>query len=158
VSLIGQSLDVDPARIVGDLYGVATAVFFALYFLAVERAREGGGAARVTFELTLVTTAILFLIALLLEDRIMPTTREGVAALVAMAWISHAGGQGLLSIALGRLPAVFSSLVIFLEAVAAAAFGWMILGERLTAIQFLGGALILAGIWMARPRARSAPL
>ncbi len=157
VSLIGQSLDVNPARIVGDLYGVATAVFFALYFLAVERAREGGGAARVTFELTLVTTAILLIVALLLEDRVMPRTREGVAALIAMAWISHAGGQGLLSIALGRLPAVFSSLVIFLEAVAAAAFGWMILDERLTPIQFLGGALILAGIWMARPRLRSVP-
>jgi drug/metabolite transporter (DMT)-like permease len=156
VALIGQSLDVDPGRIVGDLYGVATAMFFALYFLAVERAREGGGAARVTFELTLVTTAILLVVALLLEDRVMPRTREGVAALIAMAWISHAGGQGLLSIALGRLPAVFSSLVIFLEAVAAAAFGWMILDERLTVIQVFGGALILAGIWMARPRERSA--
>jgi drug/metabolite transporter (DMT)-like permease len=157
VSLIGQSLDVDPARIVGDLYGIATALFFALYFLAVERAREGGGAARVTFELTLVTTAILLLVALLLEDRVMPHTAAGVAALVAMAWISHAGGQGLLSIALGRLPAVFSSLVIFLEAVAAAAFGWLILDERLTTIQALGGALILAGIWWARPRLRSIP-
>jgi drug/metabolite transporter (DMT)-like permease len=135
---------------------VATAVFFALYFLAVERARKGGGAARVTFELTLVTTAVLLVVALLLEDRIVPRTREGVAALVAMAWISHAGGQGLLSIALGRLPAVFSSLVIFLEAVAAAALGWAILGERLTPIQFVGGALILAGIWTARPRERSA--
>ena len=157
VSLIGQSLDVNPARIVGDLYGVATAVFFALYFLAVERARETGGAARVTFELTLVTAAILLVVALLLEPRVMPHTREGVAALVAVAWISHAGGQGLLSITLGRLPAVFSSLVIFLEAVAAAAVGWMILDERLTPIQFLGGALILGGIWMARPRLRSVP-
>jgi drug/metabolite transporter (DMT)-like permease len=157
LSLIGQSLDVNPARILGDLFGIATAVFFALYFLAVERAREGVGAARVTFELTLVTTAILLVVALLLEPRIVPRTREGVAALFAMAWISHAGGQGLLSIALGRLPAVFSSLVIFLEAVAAAAFGWMILDERLTPIQLLGGALILAGIWLARPRVRSAP-
>jgi drug/metabolite transporter (DMT)-like permease len=156
VSLVGQSLHVDPARIVGDLYGIATAVFFALYFLAVERARRGGGAARVTFELTLVTTAILLAVALLLDGRIVPRTPEGVAALIAMAWISHAGGQGLLSIALGRLPAVFSSLVIFLEAIAAAAFGWIILGECLTTIQVLGGALILLGIWIARPRQRSA--
>src|SRR5918992_238948 len=74
VALIGQSLDVDPGRIVGDLYGVATAVFFALYFLAVERAREGGGAARVTFELTLVTTAILLVVAILLDDRVVPRT------------------------------------------------------------------------------------
>jgi drug/metabolite transporter (DMT)-like permease len=156
LSLVGQSLQVNPARIVGDLFGVATAVFFALYFLAVERARKGGGAARVTFELTLVTTAVLFAVALLLDGRIMPRTAEAIATLIAMAWISHAGGQGLLSIALGRLPAVFSSLVIFLEAIAAAAFGWIILSERLTLIQVMGGALILLGIWVARPRGRSA--
>jgi drug/metabolite transporter (DMT)-like permease len=155
LALIGQSFQVDPARILGDLYGVATAMFFALYFLAVERARQGRGAARVTFELTLVTTAILFVIASLFDDRVVPRTLDGIAALVAMAWISHAGGQGLLSIALGRLPAVFSSLVIFLEAIAAAAFGWIILGERLTLVQVLGGALILFGIWIARPRERS---
>jgi drug/metabolite transporter (DMT)-like permease len=99
-----------------------------------------------------VTTAILLVVALLLEHRIVPRTQEGIAALLAMALISHAGGQGLLSIALGRLPAVFSSLVIFLEAIAAAAFGWMILGERLTLVQILGGALILLGIYVARPR------
>ncbi len=69
-----------------------------------------------------------------------------------MALISHAGGQGLLSVALGRLPAVFSSLVIFLEAVAGASFGWLILGEALTLVQIMGGALILYGIWIARPK------
>jgi drug/metabolite transporter (DMT)-like permease len=69
-----------------------------------------------------------------------------------MSYVSHAGGQGLLAIALGRLPATFSSLVIFLEAIAAAVFGWAVLGEALTPIQALGGALILFGIWVARPK------
>jgi drug/metabolite transporter (DMT)-like permease len=59
----------------------------------------------------------------------------------------------LLSVALGALPATFSSLVIFLEAIAAAAFGWMLLGEALGWAQTLGGLFILAGIWVARPRA-----
>ena len=59
-----------------------------------------------------------------------PPTLAGVAALLAMALVSHAGGQGLLAFALGHLPAAFSALVIFLEAVAAACFGWLILGER----------------------------
>jgi drug/metabolite transporter (DMT)-like permease len=151
-SLIGQSFQVNPARIVGDVFGIATAVFFGLYFVAVDRARETSAAARVTFELTCVTAAILLVIAVLFDGRVMPRTLEGVAALVAMAWISHAGGQGLLAVALGRLPTVFSSLVIFLEAVAAAAFGWLILGEHLTLLQLLGGAVILLGIWVARPQ------
>ncbi|HEX2554822.1 MAG TPA: DMT family transporter [Microvirga sp.] len=152
-ALIGQSLQVDPARLRGDLFGVATAVFFGLYFIAVERARqEGSGAARVTFELSLITAAVLLVVAVLFDTRVVPRTWPGLAALVAMAWISHAGGQGLLSVALGRLPAVFSSLVIFLEAVAAALFGWLLLDEALTLVQAFGGALILAGIWIARPK------
>jgi drug/metabolite transporter (DMT)-like permease len=155
-ALIGQSLQVDPERLRGDLYGIATAFFFGLYFLAVDRARETAGAAQVTFESGVVTSAVLLVVALLLDTRILPQTWEGTTALAAMAFISHAGGQGLLVIALGRLPPVFSSLVIYLEALAAALFGWLILNEALTPVQSLGGALILVGIWVARPRADAA--
>ncbi len=151
-ALIGQSLQADPARIEGDLYGVATAFFFGMYFLAASRARKTAGAARVTFEAGLITSAILLVVALAFDTRVIPQTGQGIAALLAMSYISHAGGQGLLAIALGRLPAVFSSLVIFLEAIAAAVFGWAVLGEELTLIQGLGGALILVGIWAARPK------
>jgi drug/metabolite transporter (DMT)-like permease len=155
-ALIGQSLQVDPARIRGDLYGISTALFFGLYFIFVSRARATAGAARVTFEAGVVTSAVLLVVALAFDTRIVPHTVPGIAALVAMAWISHAGGQGLLSVALGRLPPVFSSLVIYLEAVAAALFAWVLLGEALTPVQTLGGLLILAGIWTARPK-REAP-
>ena len=54
LALVGQSFQVDPARLRGDLYGVATAFFFGLYFIAVGRARDSGASAgRVTFELSL---------------------------------------------------------------------------------------------------------
>ena len=56
-----------------------------------------------------------------------------------------------LAVALGRLPAAFTSLVIFLEAVAAAGLGALLLGEPVSAAQALGGVLILAGIYVARP-------
>jgi drug/metabolite transporter (DMT)-like permease len=158
-ALIGQSLQVDPARIRGDLFGVATAFFFGLYFIVVSRARESSGAARVTFEATLITAALLLVVALWRDGRLLPPAFDGAvtalqlaAALIAMGVVSHAGGQGLLSVALGRLPATFSSLVIFLEAVVAAIAGWVILGEPLTPVQMIGGALILFGIWVARPK------
>jgi drug/metabolite transporter (DMT)-like permease len=153
-ALIGQSLQVDPARIRGDVFGICTAFFFGLYFLAVGRARDNAGAARVTFEAGLITSVVLLVVALLFDTRVVPHTWQGIAALTAMAFISQAGGQGLLAVALGRLPPVFSSLVIFLEAIVAALFGWLLLGEALTLIQSLGGALILLGIWAARPPAR----
>ena len=155
-ALVVQSFQADPARVPGDLFGVATAVFFGLYFLAVKAARGRAGAGRVTFELSLITAAILLVVALILERRFWPGSAAGWAALFGMAWISHAGGQGLLSVALGRLPSVFSSLVIFLEAIAAAAFGWLILGEPVSLIQGMGGLVIVLGIWVARPRSEPA--
>jgi len=152
-ALLAQDLHLKPAGALGDVYGLATGVFFGLYFLAVEAARRHTSAARVTYEATLVTVALLFVVAVTLEGNLLPHSVRGVAALVAMAWISHAGGQGLLSVALGKLPAAFSSLVIFLEAVAAAGFAALFLGEAVSPVQGLGGALILAGIFVARPKA-----
>ncbi len=151
-ALLAQSFQLKPAGALGDLFGVATGVFFGLYFLAVKAARQTTSAARLTLEATVVTAAILFVVALVAERSMLPYTLRGLAALLAMAWISHVGGQGLLSIALGRLPAAFSSLVIFLEAIAAAGFAWLILGEPVSAVQALGGLAILAGIYVARPR------
>ena len=152
-ALIGQSLQVDPARLTGDVYGIVTACFFGLYFLCVERARGRAGPGRVTFGLSLVTAAILLCVALALEPaRFWPQSAPVWASLVALGIVSHAGGQGLLSVALGRLPAAFSSLVIFVEAICAAIAGWVLLGEALTAVQLCGGALIVGGIWIARPR------
>jgi drug/metabolite transporter (DMT)-like permease len=149
--LLAQSLALKPAEALGDIYGLLTGVFFGLYFLAVSAARRVASAARVMFEATLVTAALLFVVAVTLEGRLWPHSLSGVAALLAMAWISHAGGQGLLSVALGRLPAAFSSLVIFLEAVAAAVFAALILAEPVSLMQALGGGLILAGVFAARP-------
>ena len=156
---MAQSFAFDPAHATGDGLGVVTGVFFGLYFLAVGAARLRTGAARVTFELSLVTALILLAVALVLESRMLPRSGAGWAVLLGLALVSHVGGQGLLSVALGRLPAAFSSLVMFLEALAAAGIAWAVLGEAVTPLQALGGLVILAGLWIARPRpaAPSAP-
>ncbi|HXT06829.1 MAG TPA: DMT family transporter [Roseiarcus sp.] len=151
-ALVVESLRFHPSGALGDAFGLATGVFFGLYFLAVEAARRQVSAARATYELSLVAAAALLAIALSTEPRMLPASLSGVGALIGMSWISHAGGQGLLSVALGRLPATFSSLVIFLEAVAAALFAFLLLGEPVSPIQGLGGLLIMAGIYVARPR------
>jgi len=154
-ALVLQSLAFKPEHAVGDVLGIATGVFFGLYFLAVGAARVGTSAARVTFELSVVTAAILFVVALLFEPEILPRSIAGWGVLLALAVGCHAGGQGLLSVALGRLPPAFSSMVIFVEAIGAAVFAWVLLGEAVTALQALGGLIVLAGIWIARPRQAS---
>ena len=150
-SLIGDTLSLAPERLMGDLFGLMTAVFFGLYFFGIKYARDLSGAGRSTFAASAVAAMVL-LVALATQDQLLPSTLKGAASLLLMAMISQALGQGLLSVALGRLPTVFSALVIFLEAVAAAALGWIVLDEALSPLQWLGGGLILCGIFIARPR------
>ena len=151
-ALVGTSYGFAPQRLDGDLYGIATSVFFGAYFLAVRAARRRAGVGRIVFLSSLVTAVILLAVALLLEDRILPASLPGLAAILALALFSHTGGQGFLTYALGHLPAAFSSLVIFIEALAAAVFAWILLDEPVSWLQAAGGALILAGIFVARPR------
>jgi drug/metabolite transporter (DMT)-like permease len=152
-ALVGQSYGFASHRLMGDLFGLITAAFFGCYMLSVRAARRRMGAGQLAFRSTAITAACLFVVAVALEPVMLPRSAGGVAALVALALISQVAGQGLLTIALGTLPATFSSLVIFIEAIAAATLGWMILGEALDLVQVTGGALILFGIWVARPRA-----
>jgi drug/metabolite transporter (DMT)-like permease len=155
-ALLGDSYGFAPQRLMGDIYGLATAVFFGAYVLAVRAGRARHGAAELMFTSTAITAACLLVIALALEPRILPQSTNGFVALLALALVSQVGGQGLAAVALGTLPATFSSLVIFLEAIAAAALGWLFLGEAVGAVQLLGGVLILVGIWAARPRGAEA--
>ena len=150
--LIGMSWRIRPEHLDGDLYGVITSFFFGCYFLAVRVARRRSSAGKITFLSTLITSVILLAVALATEPRILPDSVESAASLAGLAIISHAGGQGMLAFALGHLPAAFSALVIFLEAVAAALAGWLFLGEAVSMAQAIGGALILAGIFIARPQ------
>jgi drug/metabolite transporter (DMT)-like permease len=146
------SATVAAERLIGDLYGLITSGFFGAYFLAVRVARRRAGAGLMMFRSALVTAALLFVVAAMSEPRLLPASLAGWAAVAALAIGAHSIGQGLLAVALGRLPAAFSALVIFLEAVAAAAAGWVLLVEPVLAVQAAGALAILAGVWAARPR------
>ena len=150
--LIGSSYNFSPENLLGDFYGIMTSLFFGAYFLAVRLGRRKLGAGHITFASTIITTLILWLVAMIVEPTLIPSSATGVFALLALGIISHSGGQGLLALALGSLSAAFSSLVIFIEAMAAAGFAWLFLNEALNIWQGIGGALILLGIWIARPK------
>ncbi|MEM8743009.1 MAG: DMT family transporter [Pseudomonadota bacterium] len=149
--LMGASATFAPENLFGDIAGFITAFFFGSYFLAIAFARRRMSPAQVMFYPAIVSAGFLFIAAFLLDDHIIPRTWEGFGWLVALAVISQLGGQGFVAYALGHLPAVFSSLVLFLEALAAAFLAWLIFSEPITVWQLCGGVLILAGIYTARP-------
>lgn len=153
--LVRTSLAFSPTALLGDALGVVTAMFYAWYLLSVKAIRDRGAA---TLHLMAVTTTITA--ALLLPvalgaahqsgEPMLPQSPGGWLVLLGLAWISHSAGQGLIAYALAHLPAAFSSVSLLFQPVMAGVFAWLLLGEPLVALQVAGGAVVLAGIWLAR--------
>ncbi len=150
-ALLGASYSFDRGHLIGDAYGIATSAFFGAYFMAVRVARRNAGTGRIVFLSSVITAPVLLAATMLMEGRLLPASFGGAMALFALSFFSHAGGQGFLAFALGHLPAAFSSLVTFLGSLVAAGLAWIFLGEAMSPVQALGGALILTGMYVARP-------
>jgi len=150
----------DPAlartRWAGDALGLATAVFYGAYQLAVKRLRERVDPATLLLRAGLVTGPVLAVLAALRGEALWPRDGQAWLVLVALAWLSHVGGQGMIAWSLRGLPASFSSVALLWQPPAAAALAFVLLGETLTPTQGLGAVVVLAGLLVAR-RAQLAP-
>jgi drug/metabolite transporter (DMT)-like permease len=149
--LVHSSLEFSGTALLGDALGLITAAFYAAYILAVKGLRDRGAR---TLHLMAVTTTIsavfLFPLALASGEPLWPPSAIGWLKLVGLAWISHCAGQGLIAYSLAHLPAAFSSVSLLFQPVMAALFAWLLLAEPLGPLQFAGGAIVLAGIYVAR--------
>jgi drug/metabolite transporter (DMT)-like permease len=131
------------------------AVWYALYFLAVQRARRTRGATQVMFWSSLTAAPLLLVASTLLGETLLPATPGGWAACVGLG-IMHVTGQGAIAWALGRLPASVTSVVVLVQPVVAAILGWALFGEVFGPGQMLGGAIALTGVVLAQRAARPA--
>lgn len=75
---------------------------------------------------------------------------DGWAVLLLLALLPTIGGYGLYTVSLGYLPAGTANLIVTLEPVMTGIMAYLFLGERMTTVQLLGGALILSGVFLLR--------
>jgi drug/metabolite transporter (DMT)-like permease len=99
---------------------------------------------------TVAAAVCILPVALVFEPAFVPTMVAGWAVVLALGWIVHAGGQGLVAFSMAWLPATFSSLTLLIQPVVAAVLAAMFLGEPLTVLQAAGGSIVIAGIVLAR--------
>jgi len=142
------------AALAGDLLGLGTACFYGFYILAVARLRTRHGTGIVMFNSTLVFT--LLLLPLALTQKFLPDTPRGWLLLAGCALSAQVLGQGLVAYALAQLPATFSSVGLYLQSIAATVYAWLLLKERLTPWQIVGGLIVLGAIALARGAHRTA--
>lgn len=150
VFLVGTSFSLSSQHLLGDILGLVAAVFYSGYILTVKRLREDFSAPTTLAYSGVVACIILLAISLATHEVFIPATPAGWLNLFGLAWFAHVGGWGLITYALAQLPAAFSSVGLLIQPVVATLLAFLMLGEPLGMAQVAGGALVLAGIIIAR--------
>ncbi|MBN2387179.1 MAG: DMT family transporter [Anaerolineales bacterium] len=157
----------DPAAWQGNLLGIFTGIFSGLAYAAYSllgRSAAGRGLNPWTTLTWTFGCAALFLLGFnLLGSGFLP----GAASLPAdLFWLGEALagwgvlfllaagptllGYGLYNVTLGYLPSGVANLIVTTEPAITAVIAYFVLGEILTGVQLVGGALILGGVAVLR--------
>ncbi|TAJ72381.1 MAG: DMT family transporter [Phenylobacterium sp.] len=140
----------------GDALSVATAFWYALYFLTMAEGRRTEGASRMMFWAGVAGLPLLLGAALLLGEPLTPASATGWAACAGLG-LMHVAGQGSIAWAMGRLPTSTASVVVLVQPVVAAWLGWLLFAEAIGPLQALGAAVTLGGVvlaqWVSRKKA-----
>lgn len=146
----------------GIAWGMGAAICAACYFVMSDKASADGSGLH---SLTLATGGLMVgaaAVALLGLSGVMPlvfTSQETTLAGLTTSWLipvlalaivptAMAYTFGIMGIA--RLQPRFASLVGLSEVMFAVLAAWALLGEAVTGIQLLGGAVVLVGLALAR--------
>lgn len=140
----------------GDALSVATAFWYALYFLCMAEGRKTAGASQMMLWSGIVGAPLLLAAAVVLGEPLTPATAGGWAACIGLG-LMHVTGQGSIAWAMGRLPTSTASVTVLVQPVVAAALGWILFAEAIGPLQGLGAAVTLAGIVLAQWASRARP-
>ena len=150
VLLMLGKINPSPENFLGDMLAVATAVFYGLYLITVGRLRERYNAGDILFWGGFSSLAVLFAAAAVWEDALVWHTMRGFLILACLAAFSQIGGQGLIAVSFGHLPAAFASVAVLMQPVIAAFYAFLIFSETLSALEILGAGVVLSGIYIAK--------
>jgi drug/metabolite transporter (DMT)-like permease len=134
---------------IGDGLALAGALGYASYLLIVRALGSNVTVGAVMFWATLSAACVSLGLSFALNETMLPRSAWGWAMLIGLGLVVQVGGQGLIG-----LPIVVSTVLLWMQPLAAAALSWVLFGEALGPLAFAGAALILAGIYVVQ-RARS---
>lgn len=139
----------------GDALALTAAVGYAGYFLVVRAVGARASVGAVMLWASLTAAAFTLIVCLVTREALLPHSLRGWAVLVGLGVLTQAAGQGLIAYGVGRLPIMVSTVLVWMQPVAAAALSWIFFSEALGPLALVGAALVLAGIYVVQ-RTRAA--
>ena len=145
--LFGRSLEIDATTAIGDLFCIGAGLLYSGYILLIQKHRaQLGGWSLLTWS-SIFGLPLLLTVALLRGEPVWPTVWWPV---VLLALSSQLIGQGLLVYSLKHFSAVVIGLALLTQPAVAVLVGWAAFGEVLGPLDFVGMALVGAGLVLAR--------
>lgn len=140
------------SSLAGNLCLLAAALTWALYSVLVRKIASGADVLESSAVMLLggLPTSLAFGASEIAAAGLGPIGPGIVAGVLFLGIVSTAGAMFLWNYAFARLPASVASLAFFAQPVVGTLLGWAFLGETITPLFLAGGALIGAGILIAR--------
>lgn len=145
--LMGGSLELSHANLVGDLLCLLAGFFYAFYILMLNSARARLGQFSVLAISTAVGVPVMLALALLRGEAVLP---HDWTPLVTLAFTSQIVGQGLLIYSLRHFQPLVIGLALLTQPAISAATGMVVFGEALSPADLAGMVLLAAALVFAR--------
>jgi drug/metabolite transporter (DMT)-like permease len=132
----------------GDLLALATGVFYAAFFLFSQRSRQHFDTLTHVWICSLSSTLVLLILSLATGAALTGYSKTTYLVFLAAALLPQLTGYLAMGYALGHLPASIVSPTMLGQPVLTALLAIPLLGETLQPVQWIGGLVVLAGIYL----------
>ena len=145
--LMGSSAELSARNLKGDLLALLAGLLYTGYLIAVQRARRSLEPLPMLFLASLFGAVMLLPLSLGLGERVIP---EDWTFVLILALSSQVVGQGLLVYAIGALSPLVVGLTLLTQPAISALVGWLVYGETLSPLDWIGAAAIAAALVLVR--------
>jgi drug/metabolite transporter (DMT)-like permease len=146
--IMGSDFLHHPVFGLGDLMASTAGIFYASYQLTTQHGRKYMDPFRYIWLVGVSATVFMFVINLILGNAFTGYSTQTWIVFIAAAIVSQMIGYLAITYALGHLPASIVSPTLIGQPVLTTILAIPLLGEIPTTIQWLGGAIALAGIYV----------
>lgn len=151
----GGAYGSDPA--LGSVLGILVAITYAAYLLLMRKGSDRRRAAGPILDATVATLLTGLFVGLAMGDFEPIPSLPGHVWLLLLALSAQVAGGLMLAVALPRLPATTTSLILLVQPVLAVIFAMAILSEAPSATQLLGVGLVIGGVLLGSATRRRRP-
>ena len=135
-------------RFGGDLAALASAIFYSVYLVAIEKLREKLDIVSIVLGCCAIGCIIVFPLLLIQQDSLFPHTFHAWLSVIVLAIVCQAIGQALIAYCLRTIPSGVVALLHLLCPCMSAIEAWLIFNQGFSVGNLIGFMTILTGLYV----------